>query len=327
MRIVKYLCRRAVHSVLLLVALSLVLFASTEMVPGEILDDLRLNPQISPATLVALRERYGLDDSAGVKYTRWVESMVRGEFGFSILYNRPVGPLLRERASNTLLLTVTATVLAWCLAVPIGAWNARRRGHLTDRASGVLVTGLLTLPDLLVALALLLIAVQFGGLPVGGMVSAGYTDLGMRDRMIDLLRHLVLPVLALSLMILPVVVRHVRASLIETLEAPFIQAARALGVNERRLVYRHAFRAAANPIVSLLGLSVASLLSASIAVEVIMSWPGMGPLLLEAIHARDIHLIVGASLASAVFLLAGNLLADGLLYFVDPRVRADNYII
>ena len=179
------------------------------------------------------------------------------------------------------------------------------------------------LPDLLVALALLLVAVRFGGLPVGGMVSAGHAALGSWARALDSLAHLVLPVLALCLMILPVVVRHVGSTVIETLDAPFIQAAKALGVNDRRLVYRHALRAAANPIISLFGLSVGSLLSASIAVEAIMSWPGVGPLLLEAIHARDVHLITGAALASTFFLLAGNLLADGLLYVADPRIRAE----
>jgi peptide/nickel transport system permease protein len=319
----RYLIHRAVHSCLVLIAVSVLLFGLTELVPGDFLDDLRLNPQISAATLAALRERYGLDESASVKYLRWAESVGRGEFGFSVLYNRPVGPLLRERAINTLLLTVTATSLAWCLAVPVGAWSARRRGSPADRATAGVVTTLLALPDLLVALALLFVAVRFGGLPVGGMVSVGHASLGSWDRTVDLATHLLLPVAALCLMILPVVVRHVRASLIETLDAPFIRAAKALGVDDRRLVYRHAFRAAANPIISLLGLSVASLLSASVAVEVIMSWPGIGPLLVEAIQARDVHLIVGTALASTFFLLAGNLLADGLLYVADPRVRVE----
>ena len=285
---------------------------------------MRLNPQIPASTLIGLRERYGLDDPVGVKYLRWAGSVVRGEFGFSVLYDRPVGPLLWERARNTLILTLTATGLAWCVALPIGAWTASRRGGIADRAMGTLVTTLLALPDLLIALVLLAVAVRFGGLPVGGMVSADHAVLGTWDRVVDTLTHLVLPVAALSLLILPVVVRHVRSSLIETLDAPFIQAARAMGVDGRRLVYRHALRAAANPILSLLGLSVASLLSASVAIEAIMSWPGIGPLLLEAIHARDVHLIVGAALASTGFVVAGNLLADALVYVADPRVRAES---
>jgi peptide/nickel transport system permease protein len=323
MRRLRYFGYRAVHSCLLLIAVSALLFAVTEQVPGDYLDELRLNPQIPAATVSALRERYGLDQPAATKFLRWAESVARGEFGFSILYNRPVGPLLWERAANTLLLTVTATVLAWTLAVPIGAWSARRPGGAIDRLVSVIVTTLLAVPDLLVALVLLAVAVRVGGLPAGGMVSAAAPAAGTWDQVVDTLTHLVLPVVALTLLILPVVVRHVRASLIETLDARFIQAARAIGVGDSRLVYRHALRAAANPILSLLGLSVASLLSTSIAVEMIMSWPGIGPLLLEAIHARDAHLIVGAALASTLFLLAGNLLGDALVYAADPRVRAE----
>jgi len=312
---------RAVHAALVLAAVSVLLFAVIEAAPGDFLDDLRLNPQISTETVERLRERYGLDDSLQIQYVRWAQSVLRGEFGYSLLYNRPVGPILRERAANTLLLTVTATVLAWCVALPIGAITARHRGTAVDRATGMAVTILLALPDLLIALLLLMFAIQLGGMPAGGMVSPDHEALGLWDRARDVLVHLAMPVVALMLLLAPAVVRHVRASLVEALDAPFIQAARAVGASDRRLVFRHALRASATPIVSLLGVSVASLLSASIAVEAIMSWPGIGPLLLEAIHARDVHLVVGAALASTGFLLAGNLLADGLVYLVDPRTR------
>jgi peptide/nickel transport system permease protein len=145
--------------------------------------------------------------------------------------------------------------------------------------------------------------------------------LGLGARLSDLASHLLLPVTALALVMLPALVRHVRASLIEAIDAPFVQAARAMGVGDWRLVYRHALRAAASPLIPLLGLSVAGLLSASVTIEAVMSWPGLGPLLLDAIHARDVHLMVGATLVSTLFVVGGNLLADGLLYLADPRVR------
>src|SRR5688500_20279691 len=126
MRRMRYLGYRAAHSCLLLVAVSALLFVVTEHVPGDFLDEMRLNPQIPSSTLTRLRERYGLDDPVGVKYLRWAGSVVRGEFGFSVLYNRPVGPLLWERARNTLRRTLTATVLAWWVALPLGAWTSRR---------------------------------------------------------------------------------------------------------------------------------------------------------------------------------------------------------
>src|SRR5262249_28988511 len=323
-RMTRFLLTRAVHSCLILVAVSVLLFFFTELVPGDFLEDLKLSPAISASALASLRERYGLDDGVSVRYWRWVQSVARGEMGFSLLYERPVGPLLRERAANTLLLTVAATAVAWCLAVPIGAWSAGRRGKVADRASGVVVTALLALPDLLVALGLLLVAVRAGGLPLGGVTSPGYSTFGIVQKAEDVLAHLFLPASALCLAILPTLVRHVRAALIETLDAPFIQAAKAIGVGGRRLIFRPALRAAANPLVSLLGLSVASLLSTSMTIEAVMSWPGLGPLMLTAIQARDVHLIVGIALASTSFLLAGTLLADGLLYLADPRARTES---
>ena len=322
MRTTRYLAVRAAHAVLLLVAVSILIFGLTELVPGDFTDDLKLNPDVSPGTIVRLRERYGLDQSVAVQYWRWAESVAGGEFGFSVLYGRPVGPLLRERAANTLLLSATATALAWCVALPIGAWSARHHGRVRERAVGAALTGVFALPELLVALMLLMLAVRLGGVPTGGLTSGDPEALGLAARLADVGRHLLLPVAALALVMLPALVRQVRASLIEAIDAPFVQAAKAMGVGDWRLVYRHALRAAAGPLIPLLGLSVAGLLSASVTIEAVMSWPGLGPLLLDAIHARDVHLVVGVTLVSTMFVVGGNLLADGLLYLADPRVRA-----
>ena len=155
------------------------------------------------------------------------------------------------------------------------------------------------------------------------MVSLGHEDMDAGARAADVARHMVLPVLALVLGVLPVLVRHVRTAVAEALEAPFVRAARAHGLSEARVLFFHALPAAANPLVSLFGLSIASLLSLSLLVEVVMAWPGLGPLMLEAILARDLHLVVGPVLASTVLLLVGNLVADLLLLAVDPRIRAD----
>jgi peptide/nickel transport system permease protein len=182
---------------------------------------------------------------------------------------------------------------------------------------------LLAVPDVVAALALMLVALRTGWLPLGGMVSLGHETMGPAARAADLLAHLALPALALTLGALPTLLRHVRASMEAALAEPFVRAARAHGIPERQVLLRHALPAAANPLVSLFGLSVASLLSMSLLVEVVMGWPGLGPLLLEAILARDFHLVLAAVLASTLFLLAGNLLADLLLAAVDPRIRAE----
>jgi peptide/nickel transport system permease protein len=271
-----------------------------------------------------LREQYGLDDPLPLQYLHWLQSVLRGELGFSFAYNSPVASLLWPRALNTLLLTVPATTLAWLIAVPLGIWSASQRGRWGDRVSAGATTTLLAIPEVLLALGLLVIAVRTGYFPVGGMRSPDAAALGLRDRIVDFSHHLVLPATALVLVNLPVLVRHVRASVLDVLGTRYILAARARGVPPRRLLFRNALRPAANPLITLLGLSVAGLLSTSLVIEALMGWPGLGPLLLDAIQARDFHLVIGAVMCSTLLLLAGNLLADLLLYLADPRIRVDH---
>ena len=319
----RFLSRRLAHAFLVLVGVSVLSFTFVALAPGDFLSEMKLDPRISPEMVATLRNRYGLDESLPLKYVHWLQSVARGEMGFSFAYDRPVSSLLWPRVLNTLLLTVPATAAAWLIAVPIGAWCASRRGEWIDRACAALTTLLLTVPELLLALALLLVAVRTGLFPIGGMRSLGVPQPGAWATFRDLAVHLVLPTTALILVNLPVLIRHVRSSLVDVLAAPFIQGAHARGVPPRRLLFRDALRAASNPLISLVGLSIAGLLSTSLVVEAVMSWPGLGPLLLEAIAARDIHLVIGAVMCSTLLLLAGNLVADGLLYWADPRVRAD----
>jgi peptide/nickel transport system permease protein len=298
-------------------------FVFTELAPGDFFSDMRLNPQVSAATVAGLRTQYGLDRPLPVRYVRWLGSVARGQWGYSFAYNMPVLPLLWSRARNTLALTITAALLAWLLAIPLGVWAANWRGRWLDHVLGAGTSALLAIPDLLLALALLMLALRTQAFPVGGMVSLDHAGLSFAGRIRDLVWHFTLPVVALVLGTLPTFLRHVRAGMVEALEAPFLQAARSHGLPRWRILFGYALPAAANPLISLLGLSVATLLSASLLVEAVMSWPGLGPMLLEAILARDVYLIIGAVMFSSLFLLAGNLIADALLCLADPRIRTE----
>jgi len=225
------------------------------------------------------------------------------------------------RARNTLLLTTLATMLAWLVAVPLGVWGASRRGRWEDRMGLAGTSLLLSVPELVIALALLHWVVRTHALPVGGMSSVNFDGLGASAKVMDLALHLVIPAATLVLASLPLLVRHIRASMIEVLHAPFVPAARAHGIKSTRLLWRYALPAAANPLSSLLGLSIGGLLSGSLLVEVITGWPGLGPLLLESVMARDVYVVVGAVMASTFFMILGGILADILLVAVDPRVR------
>jgi peptide/nickel transport system permease protein len=319
----KYLFRRTVHGILLLIGASILCFLFSDLAPGSFFDEMKLNPQISASTIAALRAQYGLDRPLPVRYASWVESVFRGDFGYSFAYNTSVRSLLVLRVRNTLLLTSVATILAWTIAVPLGVWSASHPGGWVDRICMGGTSLLISLSELVLVFGLLYFAIRTHALPVGGMVSARFEHLGLLAQAWDLGTHLVVPAAALTLASLPVLVRHVRACLIETLEAPFVQSARAHGIGGARLLFRHALPAAANPLISLFGLSVGGLLSGSLLVEVITGWPGLGPLLLESSMSRDLYVVVGIVLASTVFMICGNLLADVMLVAVDPRLRAD----
>jgi peptide/nickel transport system permease protein len=318
----RYLLRRLIQAAFLLTGVSILTFLFSTLAPGNYFDEMRLNPQISPETVSALRAQYQIDRPLPVRYGRWVNSLLHGEMGFSFAYNSPVGPLLRVRAQNTLLLTFTAMLIAWALALPLGIWSATTPGRLPDRALSWATAALLVIPDLVLALGLLILAVRSGWFPSGGMLSVGFDSLTPWQKLRDVAWHMELPVLALVLSALPILVRHVRAAVAEVLDAPFLRAAASHGIARRTLLYRYALRAAANPLISLFGFSVGALLSGSLLVEVVMSWPGLGPLLLEAILARDLYVVIGGVLCSTVFLVAGNFFADVLVYWADPRIRA-----
>ena len=319
----RYLSRRLVHATLLLIVISFFSFALLQLAPGDYFDSMRLNPQISSQTVSSLRAEYGLDQSLPVRYERWLRAVFRGHLGISLASNSPVAPLLRVRAANTLLLSGTATLLAWLLALPIGIWSAAKRGGWWDRISNLATSALLTIPDLLLFLGLLLFAVRTGWFPTGGMASAGGDDLGLWNSVKDVAFHLLLPSFGLAVVMLPLLVRHVRSAMVEVLESPYIRAARGHGIRRSRILFRYALPAASNPLISLLGFSVATMLSTSVLAEIVLSWPGLGALLVDSIFSRDVYVVVAIVMLSSVFLVAGNLFADLLLFVSDPRIRVE----
>jgi peptide/nickel transport system permease protein len=319
----RYVARRLMHSIVILIAISFLSFLLLQWAPGGFLDDLRMNPRVSAQTINGLREQYGLDQPFAIRYARWMGSVAKGEMGFSFAYNEPVGPLLWTRTRNTLLLTGASTLIAWALALPLGVWTATRKGRWDDRVCSAAVSTLLAVPDLLLFLLLLLLAVRTGWFPAGGMASAGFGGLSVWGKFRDVCLHFALPSLGLAIVSAPILVRHIRAAINETLESQFIRAARGHGIRQGRLLWRYALPAASNPLIALLGLSIAAMLSASAILEVVWSWPGLGPLMVQSVLAHDVYVVLAVVMLSSTFLIAGNLLADLLLFASDPRIRVE----
>lgn len=319
----RYMERRLIHALLLVIGASVLCFLFSNLAPGSFFDEMKLNPQISAETLAGLRAQYGMNRPLPIKYALWVKSAFQGDWGYSFSYNAPVWSLLVVRARNTLLLTGLSTLLAWLIAIPLGVWTADQSGRWPDRAVAGLTSLFMCLPELAIVLGFLYFAVRTHALPVGGMTSTDGVYSSLADKIRDIAIHLLIPVATLLLVSLPILVRHVRSSMIEILDAPFISVARGHGIAHARLLFRYALPAAANPLISLFGLSVAGLLSGSLLVEVMTGWPGLGPLLLEASLSRDFYVVIGAVMVSTIFMISGNLLADVLLLMTDPRVRAE----
>ncbi len=318
----RYFARRLLHSVAILLAVSLLSFLFADLAPGDFYSVLRSDPRVSAGTVAGLRTQAGMSRPLAVRYGEWLVSSLKGDFGYSLAYNGPVAELLWPRVRASLLLAAVALSLTWTLAIPLGVWNAAARGTWADRLLRILLSILLTVPDLLLAIVFLALAVESGWFPVGGLVSRGFSAMTPWQQFRDLAWHFTLPVTVLVLGMLPVLVRHIRAAMIEEMDAPFARNARALGIPRRRLLFRHILPAAANPLISLFGFSLGTLLSAGLLVEVVMGWPGVGPFFLEAIQARDFAIVLAVVVLSTCFLLLGNLVADLLLYRLDPRIRS-----
>ncbi len=273
--------------------------------------------------------KYQCDDE-GVVYRKvgpvegffsWFFNALTGDFGRSYKFNRPVFGIIAERLWNTLILSVAALVIAYGLGIPLGIFAAVKPNSPIDHTAGILAFIGLSVPTVFSALLAVLFATYSGLFPIGDMRSLDYDLYGFWGKLGDRLHHLFLPALVLGTSAMAGYMRQARGNMIEALGQDYVRTARAKGVSHTGVLFKHAFRNAVNPLVTLFGYSLASLLSGSLLVEIVMNWPGLGRLVFEAISAKDEPLVLASVLISTLLLVFGNLVADLLLAMVDPRVR------
>ena len=319
-----YILRRVIQTIPLLVGISALTFLLLQLAPGDFLNQMAENPAISADTIEAMRHRFGLDQPWYVQYGLYVRNvLLRLDFGESFSRHQPVFDVLREGLENTLLLAVAAAVVTWGLAVPLGIWAAVRQHTWFDRALSLVAFVWLSIPEILSGLLLLMFAARTGWFPVGGMRSIDYDDFTQVGRVIDVAHHLVLPALVVGLIPLASRMRQMRGNLLDVLHLDYVTTARAKGLDERVVVFKHALRNALNPMITLFGYTLGALVSGSFVAEIIFSWPGLGRLTLDAILTQDQYLVMGSVLMASVVLIAGNLIADLLLALADPRITYD----
>ncbi len=320
---VLYTLKRVLQGLLTLLLASALSFTIIQLAPGNYLDTLRQNPQIAPETLNQLSQQFGLDKPAYEQYLLWLWRIVRyGDFGQSFVYQRSVASLLWERMGNTLLLAIISLVINWAIALPLGIIAALKHNTKIDQTLQVISYLGQGFPSFITALALLFFAQMVSPLlPVGNMTSINYADLTPLGKTIDILWHMILPVLAVSLTGFAGLQRLTRGQMLDVLRQDYIRTARAKGLPENRVIYVHALRNAINPLITLLGFEFASLLGGSFITEFFFNWPGLGRLILSAVNSQDLYLIMASLMMGAVMLITGNLIADLLLKIADPRIQ------
>jgi len=298
-------------------------FFVVQAAPGSYADTID-NPRLSAETRDAIRARYGLDRSAGAQYVSWLGAIATGDLGTSFLYKEPVSRVLSRALPPTLLLAGSGLLLTMLLGLILAVTAVRQPNGWADRVITILSLGLYGVPSFwLAGMLILVFSVSLGWFPASHMHSVDAGRLGSLAYLADLLRHLFLPALCLGLVGAAGTARYLRASLLDVRASRFMLAARARGIPNRRLLLVHALRPALLPVVTLLGLSLPVLVSGSVVVEAIFSWPGMGQVAFNAARARDIPLILGATLVGAAAVILGNLVADLLYAVVDPRSRGE----
>jgi len=320
-----FLFRRVLSVVPTLLGITLVTFLLLEILPGKEMALARAGEGNLPSRemLDRLRETYHLDDPVTTRYFRWLIRLCRWDLGESLLDHRPVIATLRETAARTLALNLLALSLALSIAVPLGTRWAASAGSRRDRIGSVFMYLLYAFPTFAAALILQnLLAVRWRMLPLQGFQSLP-ASAPVLHRCLDLAAHLVMPVICLAYGSLAYLARFTRANVLEGLHSHYVEAARARGIGEGNLVWRHAFRNAFVPMITLLGALVPALLGGSILVETIFSWPGMGRLYFESLQNRDYPVVLALTVVSALLTLAGSLLADFLYCIADPRVRLE----
>lgn len=321
-----YILKRLAQAILTLFLASALSFAIIQLAPGNYLDKLAQTPSISEDTLNRLREQFGLDRSPVQQYWRWLwQILSQGNFGNSFNYQRPVADLLIERIPATLLLAFSSLILTWAIAIPLGIIGAIRQNSWLDRGLRAISYTAQGFPSFITALLLLFLAQNLSPLfPVGGMYSIFHADLSPIGKVLDVAWHMILPTLALSVTSFAGLQRITRGQLLDVLRQDYIRTARAKGLPENRVIYVHALRNAINPLITLLGFEFANLLGGSFIAEFFFNWPGLGKLILESVMAQDLYLVMASLMMGALMLILGNLLADLLLKFVDPRIQLSN---
>lgn len=320
----KYIGKRLLQAVIILLGVSIIVFALVNFMPGDPYSSM-YSPDIPPEEIAAKLDELGVNDPIPLQYVKWLGRALKGDLGYSIWYKEPVMGVILSRLGNTALLACSSILVSTILGITVGIYSARHKKGLVDNVSAVLAFAALSIPSFFFGMILIKIfGVDLQLLPISGMVTVGQESVSGAARVGDIARHMVLPTVVLGLMNAATMLRYTRSSMVDIQGMDFIRTARAKGLPERKVIYKHALKNALSQIITVLSLQIPGLLSGSLLTETVFLWPGVGRLNFEAVSHRDYPLIMGIVLVLASFTLIANLIADISYAAIDPRVLQDD---
>lgn len=318
----RYIIRRLLFIFPMLLGISTLSFFIMQLAPGDALTTMQLSPDISQEILEAMRMRFWLHLPAHMQYVRWIQQLFKGDMGHSFLWHAPVTWVIKQRIFNSLLLTSVSLVIGWIVAIPIGIHSAVNQYSWSDKLLTLFAFMGVSLPGWFFGLLLLyFIASKNINLPIGGMTSIDFQDFTFWEKAVDLGRHMLVPVIVLSTGVVASLMRYMRSNLLDVLRQDYVTTARSKGLSDRVVVYKHAVRNAINPLITIFGFQLGGILGGAALTEIVLNWPGIGVLMLNAVRGLDYYLVMGNLIIGGVMLILGNLVADVLLAVSDPRIR------
>ncbi|MDB2092847.1 MAG: ABC transporter permease [Clostridium sp.] len=316
----QYTVKRVLKMIPTLLIISLLLFKVIDLAPGNFLDT-KVNPNMTVEKLEQLEAVYGFDKPFGERYVNWLKKAVKGDFDESLKLRQPVSEIIKDYAWNSFVLAGTAFLLSILIAIPLGIVCATKQYSLADKATTILTFVSISLPSFLLGLMLInAFSLKIKLFPIGGMTTAGSNLTGVGYYK-DVLIHMVLPVVSLTILQAGSLIRYVRTAMLEVINQDYIRTARAKGLKEKVVIYKHALRNGLIPVITYIGMSLPGLFAGALITETIFVWPGIGRIGYEAILNRDYTLLMGFNMFMAVLTLMGNLLSDILYAVVDPRIK------
>ncbi|MGH4118592.1 ABC transporter permease [Clostridium sp.] len=316
----QYITRRLLQMIPVLIGVSIVIFLIVQLAPGDALTG-KMDKGLTAERKIELRHQMGLDKSVPEQYIAWAGGILKGDLGESTNFKQPVGKVMNTYIWNSFYLSILSLILSVLIAIPIGVISATKQYSKFDGFFTVFALIGISMPSFFFGMLLIkLFAVDLGVLPVSGMTTAGSTAVGIAY-VLDVGRHMILPLIVLTLGSVAGLMRYTRSSMLEVIRQDYIRTARAKGLREKVVIYRHALRNGMIPVITLLGFWLPILFSGAFITEKIFIWPGIGPIALNAVSGRDYPLLMGVNILFAVLTLLGNLIADVTYAVVDPRIR------